>query len=369
MLGPTWEDDVQAALDGLDVAALEASTTEEPPPSPRSEQRRKQREAFHRHSQRTRTELAFLTDKVSELKEKLELLHAKRAAVAEEPAKWELLAKAERKRRQDAMDQNDELRASLHQQVDFAHSLVRIVSKRPRSLYPSSYTATERTLTLPMEPCARMAAYHAITDSEIAKLDAAYAQAGLTNPTSEFQKNEARFEGDALIVDTIALVYLDCAFDVAVQAGWDVIRGASRLKPVLGEYVHLADIDADMSYFSSLHRPLKAQRRLLVKRYHSPHCVSYVARSIAVDDVFPLDPELAVMDEVAWAQLIEDPATGAVTLKYCQKVHPPLSSFKDAEGPVTMHLMLLFQKITKSYERAIRDQIAGIIASSAPPSG
>ncbi|OQR82623.1 hypothetical protein ACHHYP_15702 [Achlya hypogyna] len=260
------------------------------------------------------------------------------------------------------MDENDALRAALHQQVDFAHSLVRVVSKRPRSLYSTSPVEGWRLLMLPMSIPDREAAMHAITERELEQLHGAYVTAGLIDPTTEFQRNEARYENGGLVVDTTAFLHLPCPFDIAVRAGWDVIRGVSDVKPVIGIYQTLADVDGDTAYFSSLHKPIGAERRLVVKRFFRPHVVSYVARSIAADELFPLDPALAVMDEVAWAQVVEDPETGAVTLKYCQKVHPPLAIFAAAEGPVTMHLMLLFQKITKSYERAIRAQIQKYMA-------
>ncbi|KDO23307.1 hypothetical protein SPRG_11621 [Saprolegnia parasitica CBS 223.65] len=345
------------------VASSSSSETET---APKKKQPSKQVLAVQRHRQKQRNELNYLKSKVEELQLNLQSMTQAKALqdILHPPSKWEKLAKNERRREQEALLENTRLKEALEEQVQFAECLVNIVQKKPRlAINHADATDQWKLLKLVADPVTRDAAYHAIVDREYAKLNSAFIEAGLMETSWEGRRHVPIVHDGCLEVQTIIRCKFPVLFNVVADAVWEVARGAAEVMALQGVYKMMLELDASMTYVTGKREsPVgNIQRRVIAKRYFETNptrCV-IVHRSIYDDELYPLLPDYAIANEIAWMS-VEMDAQGLTELKYFQKAKPSLvvTKSQDEESKLAcQYLMELYAKGMFKFEEEIHAQV------------
>ncbi|OQS04544.1 hypothetical protein THRCLA_03228 [Thraustotheca clavata] len=314
-----------------------------------------------RHRKKQQEELVYLKRKVQELQTQLEELPSPPNSSTESTSKWERLARDERKRQYDVMQENSKLKAALEEQVKFAECLVDIIKKRPRLTVLSDSAHDQwQFLKLVAEPKARRAAFHAIADREYAKVDSAFIEAGIVDVTDFSRKDVPKLKdnGDIEIHGTIC-GRLSVPFSIVLEAAWEVLRGAVEMKKLKGEYTIIDEIDDSTAYVESkwYHTAVNSQSRLIVKKYMEPNkrCV-IVSRSIYEDEAIPLDPNYATCNEVSWLS-VDAEDNGEVTARFFTKSREFDLYPNYPEGTTTEYIIDAFSQSTEIFENAIKSHV------------
>ncbi|EQC35759.1 hypothetical protein SDRG_06518 [Saprolegnia diclina VS20] len=331
-------DDAHKAVEAW-LGGVELPTTASP----------KKLSSFQRHQLKQKNELLYLQAKVAELQEQVRVLKesAELTAMIQPPSLWEQLAKRERKRRLQAVRENDRLQATLQDQVKFAESLAAIVRKRPRlSLFGAACEKPWKTASLGVRHSHRVTTAHALLDDEYANIDGAYIEARLVDSTHDHRQYLAHVVHGAVEVHTILQWTMHTAVETAFRCVWDVIRGAYPVRSVGGVYTLLEELDESTAYVHSVcHYTVGTMlRRVVMRRYMEPsgRCV-IVARNVTSDALHPTEPGLDISEEVSWL-VLEPTGTATVVAKYFQKSKPAFKDFRPAEiqEPESKYLMELY---------------------------
>ncbi|OQR82610.1 hypothetical protein ACHHYP_15696 [Achlya hypogyna] len=326
-----------------------------------------------RHRKKQQDELVYLKRKVHELQTHLQQLTlTQKLSDSTVCGKWEKLARDERKRHADVTQENKRLKEAIEEQVQFAECLVDIIKKRPRlTLLTDEAHDQWKLLKLVTDPDARASAFHAIPDREHAKLDSILIEAGLVDIAKGFRRALPKLQpsGD-LEVQVCVCGRFDVPYNIVVDAAWEVLRGAVDLKTIHGEYVVLEEVDSSTAYISSrwFHPLGNTQSRLIVKRYieRDTRCV-VVCRSIAEDDLLPLDTDYDVCNEVIWL-VVEVDDDGVPLARLCQKIWLREGYLNGAAkgGVLPQYLMDTFADGTRAFENAIKSHIEKRMGGSCP---
>ncbi|OQR82632.1 hypothetical protein ACHHYP_15701 [Achlya hypogyna] len=320
--------------------------------------------AVQRHRQKQRNELAYLKQKVEELQSNLQGITQAKALqdILHPPSKWEKLAKDELRREQEAVLENARLKEALEEQVQFAECLVNIVQKKSRVALNSGEAQDQwKLLKLVAAPEARDAAYHAIVDREYSKFNSAFIEAGLIETSWEGRRHVPIVTHGCLEVQTIIRSKLPVLFNIVADAVWEVARGAAEVMALQGVYRMMLELDDSMTYVTGKREsPVgKIQRRVVVKRYwesNPTRCV-IVHRSIYDDELYPLLPDYAIANEVAWMSVEMDPS-GLTDFKYFQKAKPCLQKKEGEEAALAcQYLMELYSQAMLHFEAEIHTQM------------
>ncbi|OQS06536.1 hypothetical protein THRCLA_20353 [Thraustotheca clavata] len=314
--------------------------------------------AFQKHQQKQKNELSYLKQKVAELQEHARILKESNEvkALIDPPSKWEQLAKRERKRRLQAMRENERLKASLDDQVKFAESLAAIVRKRPRlSLFSNECEKPWKQATLTKDPIERKATCQAVTDEEYQYLESAFIEARLIDSTNEHRRYHACVQHGVLEVHTMLHFNIRNSMDIVARVAWDILRGAYPVRSVGGIYELMEELDEDTAYVNSVcHYSVGTMlRRVAMRRYwENPTRCVVVARNITKDDLYPIDTSLDITEEVSWLVMEEEDVYDAdagqrtknIVARYFQKSKPAFAEFrpKEIQEPESKYLMELY---------------------------
>ncbi|KDO23313.1 hypothetical protein SPRG_11627 [Saprolegnia parasitica CBS 223.65] len=356
-----------------------ASTKSEPdetPPPPKPVN--KQQLAVQRHRKRRQNEFAYLKQAVVDLQAQLVSLNQSRELreLLDPPSRWEKLAKEERKRGQESVVENKQLKEAIEEQVQFAECLVNIVRKKPRLAHLSTEQQDLwKQMKLVADPAIRSVAIHAILDREFEKIDSAFIEAGLLEDDMPPKRRHVpRFEHGMLEIETTLCAHFEAPCDIVTTGVWDVFRGLVELIGVHGTYAPLTVMEDNVAYIAAV-RPYGLgviERRILIKKYSDvPGRAVFVTRGIHEDECFPVRDGHAVTNEVSWTTVEVSPTSPGVTIvKHFQKLKPALSEYKTMEEavPISKYIMEAYSRNSIGTGQTIREYIAKLQAAAMTPS-
>ncbi|EQC33578.1 hypothetical protein SDRG_08685 [Saprolegnia diclina VS20] len=312
---PPPSDDILGFLD--DAPSSESSAALEISPTGRAKRRKRVQ---------TKTVLDALRSEHAHLAAELDHLQRVSAlkvqGLSDVDAKWERVAMNQKALKLKAMRDNDELRGYIAEQNEYRDYLERMLLKRPRAITAIMDKLVDerwRSLTLPAESDARVAAIHAIADRQYEMVETEMVTKGLFGPMlsdllevklATHDPRSCTAEGVRYTVLQAAMAHVpDVAMGVLGRRQEILEREAAardRHSAAIDTTKHVQMLDADTMYTRELltHPRGKVQvaTSLVIKRFVEPSTgnVCVVWRSVLHDELLPPAVGSFVNDEYGW---------------------------------------------------------------------
>ncbi|KAF0684272.1 Aste57867_23736 [Aphanomyces stellatus] len=265
-------------------------------------------------------EIHALRHQVDLLKD--QLIEAKRAAG--NPAgmsAWEGAARDQLYARSKSLQENEELRAAVHDQATLIAHMTRLLRKKPR-LTLDIHSEAWRTYKLAAQASLRVAAVHAIADRQYSQLQTEFIKAGLYNRTDDVLRSQPLQGPDGrAMVDRAYHVKLAAPFRRVGSAAWTVFNGQYQMPLPEGASETFEALDDRTIYraLTTTRGTVSAHSNFVFKYYVEPEREVFVWRSVLEDALVPRMTQGKVQDE--WGWLVVAPEDDDMSCRLTLLVH------------------------------------------------
>ncbi|KAF0709400.1 hypothetical protein As57867_005923, partial [Aphanomyces stellatus] len=173
---------------------------------------------------RQQRQLRALRQQVALMKD--QLIEARRnAGNPADMSAWERAARDQLYAKTKTLQENEELRAAVHDQATMIDNMTRLLRKKPR-LTMDIHSEAWRTYKLAAQASLRVAAIHAIADRQYSLQQTEFIKAGLYNRTDDVLRSDPMQGPDGkAMVERVYHVKLAAPFRRVGSASWTVFNG------------------------------------------------------------------------------------------------------------------------------------------------
>ncbi|OQS04548.1 hypothetical protein THRCLA_20859 [Thraustotheca clavata] len=289
--------------------------------SPKENQNAKRQRVAMLAAKRTQRYRRKVHEEVRDLRQQvkdLQMKHDKFLTMTAFDGKWKKIAKLEKKRWLNAVNENNRLKQLIKDQLCFAN----IISASGTSL---SFKMKEewQCLKLAADPKIRIAAIHAIADREYKVMESVFINLGIIDEDHVCERVlENPMHSGGINIHLGASQRVAAPFSIVVNAMWDLICTTPRPKMTFPyQYGLIEVIDESTLYLNWTYKHLVCdfQFRLVVKRYFEPNKrFVIVTRTILEDEVIPLDKNMKICNDTSWME-VNAASKDQVILRYGSK--------------------------------------------------
>ncbi|ETW05282.1 hypothetical protein, variant [Aphanomyces invadans] len=295
-------------------AATTTATEHAPKPKPKRIRAKVPTDQTSRaRQQREMKELRLQVDRLK--RQLVEVSYAQ--SQRDDASTWERAAHDENRHKNRSIQENDQLRAAVHEHTSLISEMTRVLRKKPR-LTPQMDRTSEawQSCRLAAHKALRVAAIHAIADKQLAMLQTKFIRAGVFDrPDDLIRARPLPQVNGSVIVEYVYHVTLAAPCHLVGDAVWNVFNGSAAAP---GDCAGLVDGAVETYEFldrttlyrtftkvrdeaaSGRHAVNTAHSNALFKCYKQNDQVAIVWKSVLEDALMPHMTNGAVHDESGW---------------------------------------------------------------------
>ncbi|KAF0684267.1 Aste57867_23731 [Aphanomyces stellatus] len=323
----TMDDSTPAEPAAAVQASSDSCTSDPSPTSPRLSKRKinamKGRPSLE---VRQRRELLHLRAEVEKLQATLDATAS--AAVAERvPSMWETAAKAECLEKNRSLQENAQLKETLHQQATFVDQMQKLCRKKPRWALSDVDSEEWKAYKVAAHASLRTAAIHAIADRQFHRMQNVFIGGGIFGRTDRHFRARVmpRVNGRCML-ELVNCTTLPAPFPVVAAAAWSAFGNDSSAIWPDGAVMSVEMLDDDTLYSQLTQTEqdgTQTHSNIVRKRFVEPDRHVIIARTVLEDALVPHMSKGAVESKAGWTEVARvptDPHGDVCVMRYCMQL-------------------------------------------------